>query len=185
MSVSASQFERLTAASKALENQYVDDGADWAASEFGWVRVLPSRTKGAIGERLVERWCIENEIPVSRSRNSDADRVIAGHPVEIKFSLWWRAQGFTFQQIRDQDYEYLLCLGLKPDAAYAWFIPKSVVLHALAEGLPGIAPQHGGGSGKDTAWIQGVNPASPPAWMDPYGPSLEHVMSLMRGLDRV
>jgi hypothetical protein len=54
----------------------------------------------------VAGWCAAKGLDVTSSRNPEADRVIAGKRVEIKFSTLWESGVYKFQQIRDQDYEY-------------------------------------------------------------------------------
>ncbi len=76
----------------------------WLGSPFQWILSVPSRTKGAIAENLVAGWCAAKGFDVVRPKNSDADRIIHGHRIEIKFSTLWQTGGFKFQQIRDQEY---------------------------------------------------------------------------------
>jgi hypothetical protein len=44
--------------------------------------------------------------------------LINGHRVEIKFSTLWQEGIYNFQQIRDQNYEYAVCLGISPFEAH-------------------------------------------------------------------
>ena len=69
---------------------------------------LPTGSKGSLGKRLVKQWCALKELAVDRSPDSDADMLINGHRVEIKFSTLWEAGIYKFQKIRDQNYEYCL-----------------------------------------------------------------------------
>jgi hypothetical protein len=38
--------------------------------------------------------------------------------------LAWDLASFRFQQVRDEDFDFVFCLGFYPDAAFGWFIPK-------------------------------------------------------------
>jgi len=77
---------------------------------------------------------------------------------------------YRFQQLRDQNYDAAICLGISPFDAHCRAISKA--------SLPGewrltgnIRTQHGGSGGSDTAWIA-VDPAKPPSWLRPHGGSL-------------
>jgi hypothetical protein len=143
-------------------------------SPFGWIKQLPSRTVGAIGEKIVERWAAEQGFKVERSSDSDADRVINGIRIEIKFStLWTNNNLYKFQQIRNQNYEYCLCIGISPSEVSMWLIPKN----ELMSPREGLSHQHGGSSGVDTMWLS--FPASnPPGWMSSFGGTLSAVKEL-------
>ena len=146
----------------------------WIGSPFEWILKVPSRSKGAIGEALVAGWAATKGFDVLRSRHSDADRIINGHKIEIKLSTLWRSGGFKFQQIRDQDYDYLFCIGISPFDAQAWLIPKS----ALREYVIGYMGQHTGSAGTDTAWLA-FPQYEPYDWMEPYGGRLSDVAYLL------
>jgi hypothetical protein len=164
----------LVSISATLERDYMPGSDDpWAGSPFGWIRSRPSRQRGAIGEQLVAGWCAAKGLDVTRSTNSDADRVIHGHRVEIKFSTLWQSGVYKFQQIRDQQYDYLFCLGVAPFDAHAWLLPKSV----LFEHVIGHMGQHTGATGTDTAWLS-FQAGAPYGWMNTYGGTLGDVWRL-------
>lgn len=142
-----------------LKGDYVREGPDdpWAGSPFAWIRTRPSRQVGKIGEQLVAGWCAAKGLDVTRSSNSEADRVIAGRRVEIKFSTLWESGVYKFQQLRDQDYEFAVCLGISPFDAHCWVISKAV----LRQHVIGHTPQHTGKGGTDTFWLS-FDASSPP-----------------------
>jgi len=151
----------------------------WRGSPFYWIKNRPSRSVGAIGERLVAGWAATRGFDVVRPSSSDHDRLIQGLKVEIKFStLWTDRPCFTFQQIRDQDYDYCFLLGVSPFDAQAWFVPKSELTH---DRPPELVPQHGGSRGHDTKWLT-FEAASPPEWLAPYGGRLSAVGDLIQGI---
>lgn len=173
--ISDPDVQILASLSATLAPDYARDADDpWVGSPFEWILRVPSRTKGAIGEALVAGWAATKGFDVVRSRNSDADRVINGQRIEIKFSTLWANGGFKFQQIRNQQYDYCLCIGLSPFDAQAWLLPKSV----LEEHVIGIMGQHTGAGGSDTAWI-GFKADQPYWWMDDYGDRLGDVATLL------
>jgi hypothetical protein len=174
----------LAAISQALEVEYASDERDWEGSPFAWIRPQPSRKKGAIGETLVAGWLATRDFNVARSPDSDADRTIEDKRAEIKFSTLWANGGCKFQQLRDQDYEIVICLGVSPFDAHCWVIPRADVLRLWRDERV-ISPQHGGSAGSDTAWIA-VQVASPPSWLSAYGGSLAdgiRVLSRLTGFD--
>lgn len=174
-----SHFEKLANISNAYGKVAAPPSAAWKGSPFEWILSIPSRSKGAYGEKLVQELFRLNGFDVKRPKSgSDHDRVINGHRIEIKMSTLWAKTGqYKFQQIRDQDYDYLLCLGLSPTEAHCWLIPKSEV----HRGRDGVSSQHGGKAGRDTLWLN--FPADkPPAWMAIFGGSLDSAIELMKDL---
>lgn len=167
----------LASLAAVLETEYAPGTNDpWLNSPFGWIQARPSRQKGAIGEALVAGWAAAKGFDVTRTGDAEADRVINSHRVEIKYSSLWTDNGiYKFQQIRNQKYEYCLCLGVSPFDAHAWFIPKSELLGTLRQGL---SHQHGGAQGRDTRWLS-FPASSPPAWLRPFGGRLADVARLI------
>ncbi len=164
----------LAAIAATLKQDYISEGAidPWAASPFAWIRTLKSRRVGKVGEQLVAGWCAAKGFDVTRSPDGDADRVIGNRRMEIKFSTLWESGIYNFQQIRDQNYEYAICLGISPFGAGCWVLPKAILL----EKLPA---QHGGVRGSDTRWLQ--FPASaPPPWLTQYGGTLAQAYEVLK-----
>jgi hypothetical protein len=167
-------FVKVTA---GVEKQYTKASKDpWSYSPFGWIKKLPSRTIGAIGEKLVAEWAESKKFKVERTGDSQADRLINGKRIEIKFStLWANKPIYKFQQIRDQNYEYCFCLGVSPNAVHAWLIPKKELMQVRE----GLTHQHGGAAGTDTYWLD-FDPTDPPAWLKPFGGTLSQVEILIK-----
>jgi hypothetical protein len=167
----------LAAIAGTLKADYVrEGGADpWTGSPFAWIRTRPSRQVGKIGEQLQAGWCAAKGLDVTSCGDSEADRVIAGRRVEIKFSTLWQSGVYKFQQIRDQDYEFAICLGISPFDAHCWVISKAV----LRQYVIGHTPQHTGKGGTDTFWLF-FPAAAPPAWLNPCGGRLAAAYEVMR-----
>lgn len=159
-------------------SDYINPADDpWAGSPFAWIKTRPSRQVGKIGEQLVAGWAAAKGLDVVRTGDSEADRVINGVRVEIKFSTLWASGNYVFQQIRDQRYDVALFLGLSPFTASAWVVPKSVLMERPFR--PGLTAQHGGRAGRDTAWLQ--FPAShPPSWLTQFGGTLSRAHDVLR-----
>ena len=150
----------------------------WGSSPFGWLAPWPpSKTKGVIFESVIHRWCEEMGFTVGHTGDTEADRVIAGKRFEIKGSTLWKSGGYTFQQIREQNYDAVIALGISPFDAHCWIIPKVEIQVRRNSG--DIPPQHGGRAGQDTGWFM-VNPSAPPAWLTPWGGSLSEARRALR-----
>ena len=171
------EFDEFVATTNRVGRDYLEPENDiWADSPFAWIRKLPSRTVGAIGEKIVSEWASEKGFVVQRTGDSDADRFINGKRIEIKFStLWSGFGGYKFQQIRDQNYDFCFCLGVSPYSVQAWFIPKRELMFLR----PGLSHQHGGVDGNDTFWLA-FEAGNPPDWLLPFGGTLSEVEELIR-----
>lgn len=179
MAITDPEVNLLASIAGTIHQDYMAGEADpWEGSPFAWIKGRPSRQVGAIGEKLVAGWCAAKGFDVTAAPNSDADRVIHGHRVEVKFSTLWASGGYKFQQIRDQNYDYLFCLGLSPFDGHAWLVPKPVLYdHVIRH-----TGQHTGAGGTDTAWL-GFPAGSPPDWLHPYGGTLSGVAAILVALD--
>ena len=160
-----------------LEPGYTSDEAEWRASPFGWIKRQPSRRVGKIFEQLAAGWCAAKGFSVAAAPNSQSDRVIGGLKVEIKGSTLWAGGGFKFQQIRDQDYDVVICLGIRPFDVNAWVIPKETLMARP----DGVVSQHGGQAGRDTAWL-GFDADNPPPWLREWGGRLADAHRVLRRL---
>ena len=176
------ELEEFISVAGKLRTQYVEEGAldPWASSPFGWIRSRPSRQVGKIGEQLVAEWCKAKGLRVAKSGDAECDLLVSGLRVEVKFSTLWESGQYTFQQFRDQDYEYAILLGLSPHVAHSWVVAKQVLrLHVI-----GHTPQHAGRKGADTFWLS-FPASSPPVWLSTFGGSLslasEILLATFRG----
>lgn len=160
----------LASLSATLSRDYAEDELAWLGSPFAWIKTRPSRQVGAIGEQLVAGWCAAKGLDVVKAPDPEADRIIEGHRGEIKFSTLWKNGSCTFQRLRDQVHQLAICLGLSPFDAHCWVLPKELILNGWGR-VPGLASQHGGRAGSDTAWLS-VDPYSVPEWLRPQGGTL-------------
>lgn len=176
-----SQYEELERIAKAAEKLAPKPDPAWVKSPFKWILALPSRSKGSFGERLVQEIFRVNGFDVKRpASGSDHDRVINGHRIEIKMSTLWTKNGhYKFQQIRNQHYDFLLFLGLSPNSAHCWLVPKEEVY----DGREGVSHQHAGKAGSDTLWL--TFPATkPPTWLKGFGGTIDQAQKLMKAAKR-
>ena len=162
-----------------LQSDYRNDSDEWAGSPFAWMRGRPSsRQKGTIGEKLVHKYLARKGFAITKSPDREADRIINQTArVEIKLSLLWEKQEYVFQQIRDQNYHFAICLGISPLNAHCWVLPKEIILEQWNSG-EGIKPQHGGQEGSDTAWLH-VDPNDVPSWLTQWGGRLSDALPIV------
>ena len=80
------EFSFLSAKSLTLKAGYDAEENPWADSPFEWIKSKPSRTIGAIGDRLIAAWFAGRGYSVEQSGDSEADLVIENLRTEIKFS---------------------------------------------------------------------------------------------------
>jgi hypothetical protein len=179
-STSDAQYDEILRIATELSAQYSTEDVAWRDSPFRWIRGLPSRRRGAIAEVIVDTWLRRSGFDVQPSPDSDADRIVSGKRVEIKSSTLWAGGFYKFQQIRDQNYEIALCFGMSPLEAHFWALRKELLIQGWGV-LQGLSSQHGGQTGRDTAWLQ-VYPQNPPQWLDPHGGSLSDGLRALRDL---
>lgn len=167
----------LASIAATLKGDYVQTGAEdpWAGSPFAWIRTQASRRRGRIGEQLIAGWCAAKGLDVIGSRDQESDRIINRRRVEIKFSTLWGTGVYKFQQLRHQNYEYAVCLGIAPFDAACWVLSKKI----LRSHVLGHTPQHAGRSGKDTFWLS-VKAEEPPSWLRDCGGTLAAAYEIIR-----
>ena len=68
----------LVALAGALRENYSDDDSSWEGSPFAWIRRRPPRSIGAISENIVAEFFAARGFDVTRSSDTDSDRIING-----------------------------------------------------------------------------------------------------------
>jgi hypothetical protein len=170
-------FDLLASSATYLKKDIEQDFLAWKNSPFEWVLKLPAGSKGKLGKQLVYQWCAVKLLSVDRSPDSEADMLVNFHRVEVKFSTLWKVGIYKFQQIRNQNFEYSVCLGISPFEAHCWVISKSI----LKKYVIGHMGQHTGARGQETAWLT-VKPHQPPDWLVPCGGTLDQAFQVLKGL---
>ena len=178
------EVQILSQLSQPLQSDYRNDSDEWAGSPFAWMQGKPSsRQKCTIGEKIVSGYLTMKGFGVTRSPDREADRIINQTArAEIKLSLLWEDRKYAFQQLRDQNYHFAICLGISPFNAHCWVLPKETILAQWRAG-EGIKPQHGGQEGSDTAWLH-VDPNDVPSWLTQWGGQLSDALPIITQLTR-
>ena|ERR1035441_10415392 len=169
----------IEAISSDLKKQYDSpEDAEWRNHPLEWIRGQASARIGKIGRLLVQGLCERvglQAVAVGYSLR------IAKKTIQVRFSTGWSGGGFKFEQLRNESYAAVFCLGITPSRAFAWVIPKGVIFKADGTILrkDGLTPQHKGKGGSDTAWIN-VDVQSIPPWMDQCGGSVAEAISSLK-----
>lgn len=179
MSNNSKEFKELAHISETLRQEYLQENVMWIGSPFEWITHMPSRSRGAIGEKIVSMWLASYDFNISRSPDSEADRIIEGKRVEIKFSTLWKNGSYTFQQLRDQNYNFAIMLGLSPDDAHCWVLTKEDIIKLWKHDHI-IEGQHTGREGGDIAWIH-INP-NDYEFFKKYGGNLNKALNIISRL---
>jgi len=170
-------YKMLVTIANNLKSRYLENHQEWEGSPFEWIKGgVPSRTKGKVGEEIVRAFLTDNGFSVTDSPNTDSDLTVNGKKVEVKMSTLWTGGFYRFQQIRQQDYDVLFCLGISPRKAYAWATRKSDIV------WDDMDNQHGGSRGSDTWWMTCHEGHCPHAWMRPQNGDLAKICSVLQGI---
>ncbi len=89
----------LASVATNLEADYEFKDDPWSESPFAWIKKKPSGQVGKIGVQLMSAWCAAYGLDITASGDPEADRIINGHRIEIKFSTLWKNVIYRFQQI--------------------------------------------------------------------------------------
>ena len=90
----------------------------WSGATLEPFRQVANTNRGDIGEDFAVRYLNHFDIPVTRSESRvyPWDLDIAGLKFEVKTASEDRGGSFQFNHIRlDRNYDYLLCLGVRPE----------------------------------------------------------------------
>lgn len=170
----APDVQRLADLAAGMKDEYPLRADAWAGSPFQWMICLAPGSKGKIGKDLVAAVLRENMFDVSKARSSQADLCVNGKEVEIKFSMLWQGGIYKFQQLRNQAYEFAVCLGISPFDAHCWIVTKMDITRNWKG-------QHGGKDAKDTSeW--NFAPTNAPEWFKPRSGRLPDAIEVVKTL---
>ena len=174
-----SEFRFLASIANHIKEDFKVPDDPWAESDIVWIKNLAPGSKGRLGVNLIRAWCGAKGLSVDFSGDPEADLLINSHRVEIKFSTLWKSGIYKFQQLRDQNYAFAVCLGVSPFDAHCWVISKEILL----QNVIGHTPQHTGASGTETFWFS-VIPDEPQDWLQECGGTLDQAFGVLKGLSR-
>lgn len=166
-------FNILETIAANLVAEYPETQA-WSDSSFNWIRTLPPASKGAIGRNLASGLLQQYGLTVTARRGLLR---VNGLRISVKTSLMWGAGTIKFQNIRDTNFDFVLCLGIYPHKAYGWLAPKNEIWAdgRIRSDRPGVTKQHKGAD----AWID-VDPDSVQGWLKPYGGTIDAMIKVAK-----
>lgn len=145
--------ERLCALASTTEARFTSaDDAAWAVSPFGWVKRLPTVTRGKAAAALVSALLGEAGAVVGARTSADHDFTVNGRRVRLKLSTRWASGEYNFQQLKDGPYDVLMLLGLSPDRAHLWAVSRQ-------DAMTNLDPERNG-----AAWLT-FTPDTQPGWL--------------------
>jgi hypothetical protein len=138
----------------------------YRGSQNEWFKILSSRRKGKAGELMVGSTLESVGIDVSSSKEARRDNLVDSSVklsdydlylktlllrAEVKTStMWGEGKNFTFQQIRNQDYDIIIFQFILPNEVKLYYCTKEdAVSNIMVDGHG----QHGGGDATETFWI--------------------------------
>ena len=166
----------LAAIAGLLKDDYAGEttSGPWAGSPFSWILKRSSEQRRRIGKQLVVAWCAAKGLKVTPSGDPEADRVIAGRRVTIRSSTLWKTGIYRFRRIRDEDYQYAICLGISPFDAHCWLIPKELLKKRV------MAATRQRRRRESSGFSLSVRPAQPQEWLRACGGTLSQALAPLR-----
>ena len=138
----------------------------YIGSRNEWFKRLSSKRKGKAGELMVGATLESMGVEVSSSKEARKNKLVSseiklsdydlflksiGLKAEVKTStMWGEGLNFTFQQIRDQDYDIIIFQFILPDRELLYYCTKEDAQNYIMIDGHG---QHGGGDATETYWI--------------------------------
>lgn len=142
--------------------------AHWVDAKNGWIRMLPNKNVGLVGEKLIHQ-VFGGTHHTDNSTGYDIEFGLM--KIEVKTSTRSFAKGnvWTWNQVRPNDpYTHLCLVAVYPDNVRAFNVPKDQIPEDV------LWKQHGiGGDGGITTQIKWNQPDNFPDWMTAYEIKLE------------
>ncbi|MBA3422297.1 MAG: hypothetical protein H0U12_10500 [Thermoleophilaceae bacterium] len=127
--------------------------AEWPPDNpLSFVLMLAPRTRGKLGELLLDRYAVQAGLPTERAESVAYDRQVGRARCEVKFST---EDPPRFQQVRDPrlpngtlKYDYLVCISARPHGLIYWLVPAQSLGELMDAGC--VTVQH---AMSDTKWF--------------------------------
>ncbi|MCP4139403.1 MAG: site-specific DNA-methyltransferase [Chloroflexi bacterium] len=143
-------FRKLASSASVLENKFKSQDVPWENSPFEWQHYLAPNQKEVVGKELMLSWLESEEIMLKKEK------------VSLKFSTLSAEGNYEFENILEDDHEYLLCFGISPFEAHAWVFERATLSTHAKENLISI------------------NPKNTPDWLKGKESSLESAIQILR-----
>ncbi|HMD90205.1 MAG TPA: site-specific DNA-methyltransferase [Anaerolineaceae bacterium] len=166
------EFVMLASLAMYIRNDLEEQSEIWEGSPFSWVTQLPAASKGKLGRNLIASWCAAKGLTIDYPKDIKASLIINGFRIATKFSTLWSEGSYKFQQIRNEGYEYLICLGISPSEAHCWVFNREYIVEKAK-------PQH-----KGADLFLTINPENPPDWACIGGGKLDEAYHILKNLKK-
>jgi len=127
------------------------EGSQWQGKIYEKINDLHCDLSGKVGERLLEKACLQAGIPVvyhgdKISTDGTYDIMIKGKKIEVKTARYGNAKipsqrNFQHENLRsDEDCDYYVFVDIKPESFYITIIPKKGLdftnMHPIMRTIP-------------------------------------------------
>ena len=165
-------FLMLAATANYLQKEIEEQSDYWKGSPFEWMLELSAAKKGKLARRLIASWCQSKGLSVDFEQvKGQALIIVNGNRAVVKMSTRWMDGKYKFQQIRDDGYDLVICLGISPFEAHCWVFERQYVIeHAT--------PQH-----KSEYWVA-IDTTKPEPWVKNSGGTLDQAYLVLKELKR-
>lgn len=168
----SSDFMMLAATASYLQKDLEEQSDLWKNSPFEWMLELSAAKKGKLARRLVASWCQSKGLSVDFEQDKGQVFIIVnGKKAVVKMSTRWADGKYKFQQIRDNGYDIVICIGISPFEAHCWVFERQYIIKYAT-------PQH-----KSEYWIA-INPSKPEDWAKNCGGTLDQAYLVLKDLKR-
>ncbi len=161
------QYLMLAASITHLQEAF-EENNPWYNSPFEWVLDANRQQKSLIVSRLFETWCKHNGFSFEKLGDAEDLCIINGYQIAVKFCMLLDDGMYRFQPIRNDDYDYVLCIGISPEQAHGWVFEREAVI--------------GKSIYSETSDQIHVNPKSLDAWLSDCGGSLGQTAQIFKNL---
>ena len=116
-------------------------------TDLNFVRSLSSSSFGAHGRRELLSFLSGHGCQIGKKAGRGPyHAIINNKKVVIKVSTIWRGgTNYVFQQIKEGDWDYLICVGISSAEDHLWITDY--------DSLKNVTGQHTGAGAKETKWL--------------------------------
>jgi len=142
----------------------------WRGSPFAPSRALKPVQKSKVACAILARWFNTfHVVATAKTVDGNTTLILLGDQLAmVKLSTRWEGDTYRFQQIKDWNYQLALLLGISPQQAHLWIVPREEIITRSI-------PQHGADSRMLTVRLE-----DPPAWLHQYGGTLDQVEPILK-----
>ena len=164
-------YETVVATTNDFLNDFPQDSA-WKDSPFAWIRSLPPASKGVVGRAIASSLLQANGLTVYARRTQLR---VNAQGILVRVALMWKEGILKFQNVREPNFDHVLCIGLCPNEALAWLIPKDEVWQngTVRTDRAGITAQHKGADAWLSITLNNIQP-----WLKQYGGTLDEMLKV-------